>query len=71
MTAITFEEAVTTHADVTPATFWSNTLEGWFPLAMHHEETGDVAQAEFYQELVDAALWLVPQLILPALAETV
>ena len=66
-TITTFEQAVSEHTEVRPATFWANTLEGWWPLADHHGDTGDVAQAEFYYELVDAALWLIPQLILNTL----
>jgi len=61
-----FEQAVNDHADVKPAEFWANTLEGWWPLADHHIEAGDVAQSEFYIDMVDSALWLLPQLILSA-----
>lgn len=59
----TFEQAVNEHAEVRPATFWANALEGWWPLADHHTTDGNVGHADFYNELVDAVLWLLPQLI--------
>lgn len=61
-----FEQSVNDHADVAPVEFWSNTLEGWWQLADHHTQAGDVSQSEFYQDMLDSALWLLPQLILPA-----
>jgi len=61
----TFEQAVTEHAGVLPSTFWANVLEGWMPLAVHHDDEGNVGDADFYYELVDAALWLLPQIVLP------
>lgn len=64
MTVTTFEEAVAEHTDVRPATFWANTLEGWWPMAEQYKDDGNVAMAEFYYELMDSALWLIPQLVL-------
>lgn len=58
----TFEQAVNEHQDVRPFDFWANTLEGWMPLATFFEEAGDIGQADFYEELVDDVLWLLPDL---------
>lgn len=61
-----FEQTVIDHADVLPAEFWANTLGGWLPLLDHHTDAGDVAQTEFYLDMVDSAIWLLPKLLLPA-----
>lgn len=66
MMTMSFENTVFDHSDVTPVAFWTNAMLGWTPLAKQFVDMGEVGNAEFYNDLADAAEWLVGELLLDA-----
>jgi hypothetical protein len=66
----TFTAAVTDHADFDPIALWASLSNEWDALPDLMLDMGNVADADFFEEMADAARWMVGTLITDALIAT-
>ena len=66
----TFTAAVTDHADFDPIALWASLSNEWDALPDLMLDMGNVADADFFEEMADNARWMVGTLITDALIAT-
>lgn len=66
----TFTAAVTDHADFDPIALWASLSNEWDALPDLMLDMGNVADADFFEEMAGNARWMVGTLITDALIAT-